>query len=60
MLYEISYCYYQNSKRRHYLTIILLQTVHGFHSQNVGRDFSKMFSEDLFKLDTSVVPATIR
>lgn len=42
------------------MTIILLQTVHGFHSQNVGRDFSKMFSEDLFKLDTSVVPATIR
>lgn len=28
--------------------------------ENVGRDFSKMFSEDLFKLDTSVVPATIR
>ncbi|XP_068677841.1 intraflagellar transport protein 52 homolog [Montipora foliosa] len=28
--------------------------------EHVGRDITKMFSEDLFKLDTSVVPATIR
>lgn len=28
--------------------------------QSVGRDITKMFNEDLFKLDTSVVPAAIR
>jgi len=26
----------------------------------VGRDITKMFDEDLFKLDTSVVPSAIR
>ena len=28
--------------------------------QSAGRDITKMFNEDLFKLDTSVVPAAIR
>lgn len=31
-----------------------------FLQQSVGRDITKMFNEDLFKLDTSVVPAAIR
>ncbi|CAH3162276.1 unnamed protein product [Porites evermanni] len=30
------------------------------NDESVGRDITKMFDEDLFKLDTSVVPAAIR